>query len=92
MGIQSRNIRIPVDLHRRIVMIARQREQSESRHLIQPVDHCVYGGTGGWDCGNWGTPLHFIVARAISEYEAHRRRSSYAARKAARERRQNRLI
>lgn len=71
MAIRWHNIRIPVDLHRRIQMLAQQRDRSEAHNLIRPPDNFQ----------DKGTPLHFIIERAITEFEGHRQRSSYAARK-----------
>ena len=76
MSIDWTNIRIPRDLHLRLVKLAEELDRSGSdwkRGQFQcnlPVEFDEH------------TPLWYVIQKAITMLEDHRRRSSYAYRKA----------
>jgi hypothetical protein len=73
MPISWKNIRIPLELHARLVRLAEAFDRS-----LENCDPPQFTPKVPWEfLDRGGTPLWFVVEKAVKELEAHRRRSKY---------------
>ena len=76
------NIRLPVELHARLVRLANEFDRADDNDMIGrfpiklPPEFADRGGT----------PLWFVIQKAVAELEQHRERSRYKHRKNVRKR------
>jgi hypothetical protein len=73
MPIKWNNVRLPVELHGRIVRLAKRFDHSYIRQV--PGRFVMDSPAEFQDRG--GTPLWYVIQKAITELEQHRKRSKY---------------